>query len=183
MQYNFMYLPAIEVKIGVYEEHFALVEQLNKKSECTAFDSFDWHDHQGMEFSLLCHAFELSGLDVEFTLVNMPNYHRALREMERNSIQLTAHALWAHDFNDKYMLRTHMVLDKNDTEIGLYINTQNSGMRDIQKKSQLKPFVAVTNINWASDVLALKCLGVDINNASGYEQMFQMIDKSELILY
>lgn len=169
----------INIAVGVGENRAPAIARLlkDRPTVCHEDDYFsDKWLRAVVEFSIVCRAIHLGGLDAVYEIKNYPNSARAQAELLKGVVALTL-GLPRGDFSDNENLYKSMAVLRVGAFVkGIYTRPDHVELLKARSLEELQKFTAVSNITWKHDWALLERMKMrDLFSTPRYQQMVKMV--------
>ncbi|WP_432736056.1 hypothetical protein [Maridesulfovibrio sp. FT414] len=139
--------------------------------------------NSGCSVSLMIikNAMKLSGIDVDFKFIQVPNSRREIDEVAKGNAVIGSNLfnekdISIHDYNAKVYLTT-AIAQSGEFHKGIYCLPENRKMHDVKTLEDLKKAgTALIGLHWNNDYRVLSGMGITrIERGQNMDNMFRMI--------
>ncbi len=144
---------------------------------CTEIDNFsNPNASRGtVDLILICQALDATDYKAEITIVNVPNYLRALALTIDGKVDMAAESIWRLEIRESSLYFSPPIIREGEFEKGIYTSPHNKKVLGVSSLEELRQLTAVIPSVWFQDKEALKEMGVSIVYVPLKQSIYKMV--------
>ncbi|EQC45980.1 hypothetical protein [Bacteriovorax sp. Seq25_V] len=158
----------------------SILSSYNKILEGKSWSELKTYTHPSMnrgvvEILLLHKAFEVSGLNIKFDFVIVPNHTRSIKYSKQINILMPTETVWLSSVEEEDFYISTPIISDGEYEKGVYVLKEKLSLYKIENLSDLKKLTAISSLDWTVDWRTLQLMDVNKQSTSHFESMMYML--------